>query len=361
MQPTQDLNVLSTIPLISPRNLKAETVVSETANETVVTGREAVKRVLDGSDDRLMVIAGPCSIHDPDAALEYARRLKRLAEQVADRMLVIMRVYFEKPRTTVGWKGLINDPHLNDTFDISTGLRLARKLLIDVADMGLPAATEMLEPITPQYIADLITLASIGARTTESPTHRQMASGLSMPVGYKNGTDGSLQVALDAMIAARTPHCFLGIDPDGKTCIVNTRGNPWGFLMLRGGRSGANYSAPQLQEAEEKLRAAGLTPRMVVDCSHANSDKDYRKQSICWNDVVQQRANGNRSIVGLMLESNLNAGNQKLNSDASQLKYGVSITDACICWEETEALVLDAYRRLGGRLSGTTRAVAQPA
>src|SRR5687768_6219400 len=264
MRPTQDLNVRETVPLISPRALKMEAGASEAANQTVVEGREAVKRVLDGADPRLLVIAGPCSIHDPEAGLEYARRLKRLADQVADRMLVIMRVYFEKPRTTVGWKGLINDPHLNDTFDIQSGIRLARKVLLEVADMGLPAATEMLEPITPQYIADLITLASIGARTTESPTHRQMASGLSMPVGYKNGTDGSLQVVLDAMIAARSPHSFLGIDPDGNTCIVNTRGNSWGFLMLRGGRSGSNYGAAQLQEAEEKLRALKLSPKLVV-------------------------------------------------------------------------------------------------
>lgn len=359
MQPTQDLNVRDFVPLVSPKQMKAETGMSEAANRTVAEGREAVKNVLDGADSRLLVIAGPCSIHDPQAGLEYAGRLKRLADQVADRMLVIMRVYFEKPRTTVGWKGLINDPHLNDTFDIPTGLRMAREILLQVTEMGLPAATEMLEPITPQYIADLITLASIGARTTESPTHRQMASGLSMPVGYKNGTDGSLQVALDAMIAGRTPHSFLGIDPDGSTCIVNTRGNPWGFLMLRGGRSGANYSAPQLQEAEEKLRSLGLLPRMVVDCSHANSDKDYRKQSICWNDVIQQRVAGNASIVGLMLESNLSAGNQKLTSDLSQLKRGVSITDGCISWEETEALILDAHQRLGGLVSASKPLAAQ--
>ncbi len=351
MLPTTDLNVRETVPLISPTKMKAEAPISERANRTVVDGREAVKHVLDGTDPRLLVIAGPCSIHNPEAGLEYARRLKRLADQVSDQMLVVMRVYFEKPRTTVGWKGLINDPHLNDTFDIPTGLRLARQVLMQVADMGLPSATEMLEPITPQYIADLITLASIGARTTESPTHRQMASGLSMPVGYKNGTDGSLQVALDAMIAARTPHSFLGIDSEGSTCIVNTRGNAWGFLMLRGGRSGANYSASQLQEAEEKLRAQNLSPRMVVDCSHANSDKDYRKQAICWNDVIQQRAAGNTSIIGLMLESNLNAGNQKLTSDLAQLKHGVSITDGCISWEETEALVMDAHARLSGRTS----------
>jgi 3-deoxy-7-phosphoheptulonate synthase len=260
-----------------------------------------------------------------------------------------MRVYFEKPRTTVGWKGLINDPHLNDTFDIPTGLRLARRVLLDVADMGLPAATEMLEPITPQYIADLITLASIGARTTESPTHRQMASGLSMPVGYKNGTDGSLQVALDAMLAAKTPHSFLGIDTDGNTCIVNTKGNPWGHLILRGGRSGANYAAAHIKEAEERLKAAGLPAKLMVDCSHANSDKDYRKQSLAWRDVIEQRLNGNQAVIGLMLESNLLPGNQKLTADLSQLTRGVSITDGCIGWEETESLLLEAHRTLSRR------------
>jgi 3-deoxy-7-phosphoheptulonate synthase len=346
MQPTQDINVRETVPLVSPRHLKAELAASERSNATVVQSRETIKRILSGEDQRLMVVVGPCSIHNADAGLEYARRLKHLADKVADRMFVVMRVYFEKPRTTVGWKGLINDPHLNDTFDIPTGLRLARRILLAVADMGLPAATEMLEPITPQYIADLITLASIGARTTESPTHRQMASGLSMPVGYKNGTDGSLQVALDAMLAARTPHSFLGIDVDGNTCIVNTKGNPWGHLILRGGRSGSNFAAAHIKEAEQRLQAAGLPARLMVDCSHANSDKDYRKQSLAWNDVIQQRLEGNRAVIGLMLESNLHPGSQKLTSDLSQLAHGVSITDGCIGWEETESLLLMAHEKL---------------
>ena len=346
MRPTQDINVRDTVKLIAPRQLKAERPVSEAANRTVVEAREAVKRILAGEDQRLIAVVGPCSIHDPKAGLEYARRLQAVARQVEDRILVIMRVYFEKPRTTVGWKGLINDPHLNDTFDIPSGLRLARQVLLEVADMGLPAATEMLEPITPQYIADLITLASIGARTTESPTHRQMASGLSMPVGYKNGTDGNLQVALDAMLAAKSPHSFLGIDADGNTCIVNTKGNSWGHLILRGGRSGTNYTLQHIRDASERLQAAGLPARLVVDCSHANSDKDYRKQSLVWNDVVQQRVAGNEAVIGLMLESNLQPGNQKLTADLSQLKYGVSITDGCIGWEETEQLLLTAHSQL---------------
>ncbi len=356
MQPLHDVNVRETVPLIAPRYLKIEEELCDAAVHTILDTRETVKRILAGEDRRLMAIVGPCSIHDHSAALEYAARLKKLADQVQDRILVIMRVYFEKPRTIVGWKGLINDPHLNDTFDIATGLRLARRILLEVATMGLPTATELLEPITPQYIADLITVAAIGARTTESPTHRQMASGLSMPVGYKNGTDGSLQVALDAMNAARHAHSFLGIDADGKTCIVQTKGNPWGFLILRGGRSGPNYDPASLAEAAEKLSNSKLSPRLMVDCSHANSNKDYTKQSIAWQSSLQQRIDGNDNLVGLMLESNLFPGNQPLPSDPGQLKYGVSITDACIGWEETEALILGAYEQLAAAESVGTSA-----
>lgn len=352
MQPLQDLNVRETVPLVSPRYLKHEENVTDAAIRTVVESRETVKNILAGRDQRLMVIVGPCSIHDQVAGLEYARKLRELAERVKSHMLVVMRVYFEKPRTTVGWKGLINDPHLNDTFDIGTGLRIARRILLEVANMGLPAATELLEPITPQYIADLISVAAIGARTTESPTHRQMASGLSMPVGYKNGTDGSLQVAIDAMLAAQHPHSFLGMDGDGKTCIINTKGNPWGFLILRGGRSGPNYDPALLTEATEKLNAAKLTPRLMVDCSHANSNKDYTRQRVVWNDCIEQRMAGNDHLIGLMLESNLFPGNQPLPADLSQLKYGVSVTDGCIGWDETEQLILSAYERLGGELAG---------
>lgn len=346
MQPLQDVHIRETVPLVSPRYLKQEENITDAAVRTVIEGREAVKRIIAGQDSRLIVVVGPCSIHDQVAALDYARRLKALADRVKDKFLVVMRVYFEKPRTTVGWKGLINDPHLNDTFDIGTGLRIARRVLLEVADMGLPAATELLEPITPQYIADLVSLTAIGARTTESPTHRQMASGLSMPVGFKNGTDGSLQVAIDAMLASRSAHSFLGIDNDGQTCIVNTKGNPWGFLILRGGRSGANYDSGSLVEAVDMLTKAKLPPRLMVDCSHANSNKDYRLQNVAWSDCIKQRLAGNLNMVGLMLESNLNPGNQPLPADLSELRYGVSITDGCIGWEETERLILEAHEQL---------------
>jgi 3-deoxy-7-phosphoheptulonate synthase len=346
MQSLQNINVLSTAPLISPTELRSKREISDTVTSTVSEGREEVKKILSGDDDRLIVVVGPCSIHLKESAFEYAQKLSRLADRVKDRLKIIMRVYFEKPRTTVGWKGLINDPHLNDTFDISTGLEMARDILLDINEMGLPAATEMLEPITPQYIADLITLASIGARTTESPTHRQMASGLSMPVGYKNGTDGSLDVAINAMHAAKTQHSFLGIDSEGNTCIVNTAGNPWGHLILRGGHDGPNYSADHLAKARKLLAQEGLSPRFMVDCSHANSDKDYTQQNVVWNDVIDQRIAGNEDIIGLMLESNLKPGKQKLNGGREGLEYGVSITDGCIGWEETEELILDAHQRL---------------
>jgi 3-deoxy-7-phosphoheptulonate synthase len=346
IQPLQDVHVRETVPLVSPRYLKQEENITDAAVRTVIEGREAVKRILSGVDRRLIAVVGPCSIHDSVAALDYARKLKDLSDRVQDTFLLVMRIYFEKPRTTVGWKGLINDPHLNDTFDIGTGLRIARRVLLEVANMGLPAATEMLEPITPQYIADLVSLTAIGARTTESPTHRQMASGLSMPVGFKNGTDGSLQVALDAMLAARSQHSFLGIDNDGQTCIVNTAGNPWGFLILRGGRSGPNFDEASLQEAVELLTRSKLPPRLMVDCSHANSNKDYRLQNVAWNSCIAQRLAGNQNLVGLMLESNLNPGNQPLPGDLSELRFGVSITDGCIGWEETERLILTAHEQL---------------
>jgi 3-deoxy-7-phosphoheptulonate synthase len=343
---TSNLRIRSLEPLVPPARLAALLSLDEAATRTVVEGRQAVERVLAGEDSRLMAIVGPCSIHDLDAARDYAARLLKMAERVNDRLLVVMRVYFEKPRTTVGWKGLINDPHLDDTFDVATGLRLARGLLIEIARMGLPTATEFLEPITPQYIADTIVLGAIGARTTESPTHRQMASGLSMPVGFKNSTDGSLQAAVDAMQSSRASHSFLGIDNDGGTCVVTTTGNPWGVLMLRGGRSGSNYSPEILHEARAKLEAAGLPACVIVDCSHANSGKDHRRQSIVWRDVLSQRVAGDRSIVGMMLESNIHPGSQPVKSDRSQLQYGVSVTDGCIGWEETEELILEAHARL---------------
>ncbi len=346
MQPTSDLNVVSTAPLTAPRDLVALEPASEAANATVVGGRRDVIRILNGEDPRLLAVVGPCSIHDADAAVEYAGRLKRLSDAVADSMLVVMRVYFEKPRTTVGWKGLINDPQLDDTFDIAGGLRLARRLLLGINELGLPTATEMLEPITPQYIADLVSLASIGARTTESPTHRQMASGLSMPIGFKNGTDGGLQVAINAMLAAREAHAFLGIDAEGKTCVISTRGNPWGHLILRGGHGGPNYDADSLADAAARLAAADLPPRFLVDCSHANSSKDYRRQPLVWDDVIAQRLAGNAGILGLMLESNLSEGRQDLGRDLTALRRGVSVTDACLGWDETERLLVATHKKL---------------
>jgi 3-deoxy-7-phosphoheptulonate synthase len=334
------------VRLISPNELKARLPMTERSNHTVVAGRHALCEILKGKDSRLIVVVGPCSIHDERSALEYARQLAPIAERVRSTMHVVMRVYFEKPRTIVGWKGLINDPALDGTFDIATGLQRARALLLAIAEMGVYAATEMLEPITPQYVADLVSWASIGARTTESQTHRQMASGLSMPVGYKNGTDGNLEIAVQAMQAARHPHSFLGIDAEGRTCIINTTGNPWGHLILRGGRSGPNYDAESVRTASQTLAAAGLSAGLMIDCSHANSEKDYTRQALVWKDAIAQSATGESPILGLMLESNLHEGNQKLTADLSQLKYGVSITDGCIGWNQTADLLLSAHDRL---------------
>jgi 3-deoxy-7-phosphoheptulonate synthase len=346
VKPTQQIHVKGTTPLISPRDLLEQIPMTEAANRTVVQGRDELIRVLSGEDPRVLAVVGPCSIHDEKAALEYAEKLQRLSEKVKSTLLIIMRVYFEKPRTIIGWKGLINDPGLDGSFDIETGLRRARNLLLRIGEMGLPAATEMLEPITPQYVADLVTWAAIGARTTESQTHRQMASGLSMPVGYKNGTDGNLEIAIQAMQAAQHAHSFLGIDQDGRTCVIHTTGNPYGHVILRGGRSGPNYDAANVKSAADALIAAKLPPYLMVDCSHANSDKDYTKQATVWRDAVAQRAAGNRYIAGLMLESHLFPGNQKLTADLAKLQYGVSITDGCISWEQTEELMLDAHKEL---------------
>jgi 3-deoxy-7-phosphoheptulonate synthase len=279
--------------------------------------------------------------------MEYAERLVKLAKHLQDRMMVIMRVYFEKPRTTIGWKGLIYDPHLDGSFAIGEGLHQARAFLLRVGELGMPAATEFLDPIVPQYLADLVSWAAIGARTTESQTHRQMASGLSMPVGFKNTTDGNTQHAVDAIVAARSPHGFLGIDLQGQTCMVLTTGNPYAHLVLRGGSRGANYSASAVAAVQRQLTKAGLPNQLLVDCSHGNSDKDYTRQSIALRDVVRQRVAGDSQIMGCMLESHLMPGNQKLGSDPSQLRYGVSITDACIGWEETELLLNEAYETCG--------------
>jgi 3-deoxy-7-phosphoheptulonate synthase len=347
MYRTQDLHVKEIVRLLPPRELKAQLPTPDAANATVARSRERIIRILRQEDPRLLVIVGPCSIHDEKGALEYATRLNALRREFASRLEIVMRVYFEKPRTTIGWKGLINDPHLDGSQDIETGLKIARRLLLDITGLGLPAATEFLDPIVPQYIADLVTWAAIGARTTESQTHREMASGLSMPIGLKNNTDGSLQSAIDAMGAARHPHSFLGIDHDGVTAIVRTTGNPHAHIVLRGGRTQTNYDAASIRAAEEKLKAEKLPPVLMVDCSHANSGKQFAKQEDVWRSVIQQRVEGTRSLIGLMVESNLHEGNQPIPKNLKDLRYGVSLTDSCIGWETTERMLRWGYETLG--------------
>lgn len=350
MQPTQNLNIIEEIPLIPPQELVGSLPCSETSNSVVANSRETVRKILTREDPRMMAIVGPCSIHDRKAAMEYAGKLKALAEELSDQLFVIMRVYFEKPRTTVGWKGLINDPHLDGSFDISEGLKMARSILMDITEMGLATATEVLDPITPQYIDDLVVWASIGARTTESQTHRQMASGLSMPVGFKNATDGNLQIAMDAMCSAKSPHYFLGINEQGQTCIVRTKGNTHGHLILRGGRSGPNYSEADVAKAMEMLEKASLPKNVLIDCSHANSNKDFSKQPEVLREVAGQRSAGNDNIIGFMLESNLNSGTQKVTGPLEELQYGVSITDGCLGWDETEAILRETAKTIGATM-----------
>lgn len=350
---TRNVNVIETQSLISPKVLRDEMPISDGSRQLVLDSRQAIKSILEGEDKRLLVVVGPCSIHDEKAAIEYAQRLANLHRELSDHLYIVMRVYFEKPRTTIGWKGLINDPHLNGTFDIDGGLHKARQLLLAITELGLPVGTEMLEPITPQYIADLVSWASIGARTTESQTHRQMASGLSMPVGFKNATDGNVQVPLDAMLSSRHPHAFLGIDDEGRTCVIKTRGNAQGHLILRGGRNRTNFDADAVAEAAAMLQRANLPAGMMIDCSHANSEKQFARQEVVWNSILDQRTSSSSGenegkfspIIGAMLESNLNEGNQKLGDDPSKLNYGVSITDPCISWERTEALLREAAAR----------------
>jgi 3-deoxy-7-phosphoheptulonate synthase len=333
----ENVRVESVTPLTTPHDIKAEFPLDDAAHETVSSGRAVVKRILAGEDPRLLVVVGPCSIHDPAAALDYAKRLKALADRVSDRYFIVMRVYFEKPRTTVGWKGLINDPHLDESCDVPEGLRQARKLLLEINSLGLPAATEFLDPIIPQFIADLITWAAVGARTTESQTHREMASGLSMPVGFKNGTDGDVQAAIDAMRSSRSSHSFLGIDRHGKTSVVKTEGNNDCHVVLRGGRKGPNFEAEHTAAAVAKLTQSGLPSGLMVDCSHANSGKDPQRQPDVWKSVLEQRTGGDRAIIGAMLESFIHEGNQ-LSGKLADLKYGVSVTDGCMSWETTEKL-----------------------
>lgn len=331
-----DLNVNSQEILISPAELKAELPASDRAIEVVATGRQVVRDILDRKDHRLIVVIGPCSIHDPVAAIDYAKRLKTLAEEVSDCLYIVMRVYFEKPRTTVGWKGLINDPYLNDSFKIQDGLHVGRKLLLDISELGLPCATEALDPISPQYLHDLISWSAIGARTTESQTHREMASGLSSAVGFKNGTDGSLTVAINALQSVSSPHRFLGINKEGRVSVVHTRGNAYGHVVLRGGNGKPNYDSVSVALCEKELLAAGVPNNIMVDCSHANSNKSHELQPLVMDNVANQILEGNKSIIGLMVESNIGAGNQKIPADLSKLTYGVSVTDACIDWPTTE-------------------------
>jgi 3-deoxy-7-phosphoheptulonate synthase len=344
--PIDNLNVLAQEPLPTPAEIKARQPLSPAARETVERGRAAVEAILDGRDPRLLTVVGPCSIHDVEAAKDYARRLKALHDQLSDSLFIVMRVYFEKPRTTVGWKGLINDPRMDDSFDIEAGLGRARELLLFLAELGLPAGTEALDPITPQYLGDLISWTAIGARTTESQTHREMASGLSTAVGFKNGTDGSLDVAINAMRSAANPHSFLGItQQEGRSAIIRTAGNRYGHVVLRGGDQ-PNYDSVSIALCEKALADAGLSTRLMVDCSHANSSKDPGLQPLVMENLVNQVLEGNQSIVAVMIESNIGWGNQKLGDDPNQLAYGVSITDGCIDWPTTESMLKDAAEKL---------------
>jgi 3-deoxy-7-phosphoheptulonate synthase len=337
---TADLRIESFRPLLPPAILIEELPLGDRGAETVSRARESVAAILNARDDRLVVVVGPCSIHDPVAAIDYARRLRRVADEHARDLFVVMRVYFEKPRTTVGWKGLINDPRLDGTFAINEGLRLARRLLVDLADLGLPAGCEFLDPISPQFIADTVSWGAIGARTTESQVHRELASGLSMPIGFKNGTDGDVQIAIDAVRAGAHPHRFLGVTEQGLGAIVATRGNPDCHVILRGGQSGPNYDAASVEKAATALRDAGLPPRLMIDLSHGNSGKDHRRQPVVARDVAGQVAHGDASIFGVMMESFLVEGRQDLVSP-STLRYGQSITDACMGWDATVGVLAE--------------------
>lgn len=344
-----DLNIESVNVLATPEQIKTDIPMDRAAFGTVTRGRQAVRDILTGKDKRLLVVVGPCSIHDTAAALDYAQRLKLLADEVADTLLLVMRVYFEKPRTTVGWKGLINDPHMNDSFKIEDGLHVGRQLLKEISELGLPIATEALDPISPQYLHDFISWSAIGARTTESQTHREMASGLSSAVGFKNGTDGGLTVAINALQSISKPHRFLGINEAGQVAVIHTSGNRYAHVVLRGGSSGPNYDSVNVKLCEMQLEKAGIKPNIMIDCSHANSSKEPERQTLVMENVANQVLEGNQSIIGLMVESNIGFGNQPIPDDLSKLEYGVSVTDACIDWEVTaEALrgVADKLRKV---------------
>lgn len=335
MYKTQDLHVVENRPLLSPNQLLEKLPLTEAAAALVAQTRDRIRNIMHNEDRRLLVIVGPCSVHDVDAAYEYAQKLVKLRERFADQLEIVMRVYFEKPRTSIGWKGLINDPHLDGSYDINEGLWLARKLLLDLAELGLPAGTELLDPITPQYIADVIAWTAIGARTTESQTHREMASGLSMPIGFKNNTNGSLQAASNAMLAASQPHHFLGINQSGHASIVSTTGNADGHLVLRGGKQGPNYEQSHVEAAAKALAEQNLTSRIMVDCSHANANKDHNRQTLVLESIAEQVASGSQHLMGAMIESHLVAGKQPIPEDLNELTYGQSITDACVSIDVT--------------------------
>ncbi|MDE8744574.1 3-deoxy-7-phosphoheptulonate synthase [Pectobacterium polaris] len=340
-----NINISAEQVLITPDELKAKFPLNDAEQRDIAQARATIADIIHGRDDRLLIVCGPCSIHDTDAALEYARRLQSLAAELNDRLYIVMRVYFEKPRTTVGWKGLINDPFMDGSFDVEAGLHIARGLLLELVNMGLPLATEALDPNSPQYLGDLFSWSAIGARTTESQTHREMASGLSMPVGFKNGTDGSLGTAINAMRAAAMPHRFVGINQTGQVCLLQTQGNIDGHVILRGGKK-PNYSAQDVAECEKQMQEAGLRPALMIDCSHGNSNKDYRRQPLVVESAIEQIKAGNRSIIGLMLESHLNEGSQSSEQPRSDMHYGVSVTDACISWESTETLLRSVHQDL---------------
>lgn len=350
MRKTSDLHVLETRSLLSPSTIKTDYPITQSVADLVADTRDRLRSILMGEDHRLLVVVGPCSIHDVHAALEYGEKLRHLRDELADRLEIVMRVYFEKPRTNVGWKGLINDPLLNESFDINLGLQQARKLLLDLGDLGLPAATELLDPIIPQYLADVIAWTAIGARTTESQTHREMASGLSMPVGFKNGTDGHLDSAINAMLAARQQHRFLGINQDGLASIVTTTGNPDTHLVLRGGKRGPNYDATHVEAAVQDLKRHNCNTRVMIDCSHGNTQKDYTRQPLVAHDVAKQIRAHTSQIMGVMIESHLVAGNQSLKGDISQLTYGQSITDPCVDLETTASMLRELAHAVDSRL-----------
>ncbi|ADV66862.1 3-deoxy-7-phosphoheptulonate synthase [Deinococcus maricopensis] len=344
--PTENLHVTTFEPVITPRELKTALPLTARAERTVLAARDAIRAILHGHDDRLLLILGPCSIHDEHAALDYAHRLAHLRERTRDRLELVMRVYVEKPRTTVGWRGFLTDPHMNGAYDLSTGLHRTRALMGRINELGLPVATELLDPFVPQYLFDLLAWGCLGARTVESQTHRVMASAVSAPMGFKNGTGGSVKLAVDAITAAKHPHAFFTITEDARACIVHTSGNPDGHVILRGGTPGPNFDAHSVADTEALLRAAGHHPAILVDCSHANSRSDHTRQAHVWRDVLQQRARGTTSLKGLMLESHLHPGKQPLTPAGQPLQYGVSVTDACLGWTDTEALVWDAYETL---------------